>query len=269
MISITNKRSTKEEKLMDNERLGGIVNLLQEYGYLSVQDIGNMLHVSAPTVRRDLSYLEREGIVLRNHGGAIMAANGLPKPFAYRFGNMRQEKRIIAKAASDLITDGSIIYLDTSTTVLCMIDYLKGKKGISVVTNSLPAISLLYSYNIPVKCTGGDLNAESVGFIGHYAERFLENVHTDFAFMSTPAINKDGRISDYSEQETYLRKTAMDNSSNSVFLFEQKKYSLDATYTLCNVSQMKYLISNMELENAFEGINYRISENDGVWIAKR
>ncbi len=253
---------------MDNDRLNKIINLLNEYGYLSVTQLGDMLHISAPTVRRDLSSLEREGIVVRNHGGAIMAGNGLPKTFAYRFKNMRQEKRNIAKAASDLIPDGSIIYLDTSTTVLCIIDYLKTKKGISVVTNSLPAIYLLYSLNIPVKCTGGDLNAESVGFIGHFAERYLDNVHTDFAFMSTPAVNQKGRISDYSEQETYLRRIAIDNTSNPVFLFEQKKYNIDGTFKLCSVSRMNYLISNMNLEKAFPGLDFTVKQNDGIWIAK-
>ncbi len=244
---------------MDSQRQAQIISLLDKYGYISVQDMAKMLNVSNPTVRRSLSELEREGIVVRNHGGAILASNGLPKPFSYRFSNMREEKRRIASTAASLIGDGSVIYLDTSTTVLCMIDSLRGKKNLTVVTNSLPALSMLSAYGIPVKCTGGDLNAESMGFVGHGAEHFLSQLHTDFAFLSTPGISRSGRISDYSEQETYLRKVAIAHSLKPVYLFEKQKLGIEATFTLAEASQMDCLISNTDLSGLYPGKSVRFS----------
>lgn len=251
---------------MNTERATNIINLLEKYGYISVRDLAGLLHVSAPTVRRSLSQLEREGIVARNHGGVILAGNGLPKPFSYRFGAMKEEKRRIAQAACSLLSDGNIIYLDTSTTVMCMIDYLKNRKNITVVTNSVPAIQLLHNYGIPVKCTGGDLNSESMGFVGYAAEAYLSSIRTDFAFISTPAISLDGRISDYSEQETHLRKVALANSTCSVYLFEKQKLNQSAIFTLCNYRDIDYLISNAALNGVFE--NTEISDNSGISIVK-
>ena len=254
---------------MNTERAASIISLLEKYSYISVQDLADLLHTSTPTARRALSELEKEGIVVRNHGGAILAGNGLPKPFSYRYSDMKEEKRRIAQAACSLLTDGSIIYLDTSTTVMCMIDYLKGLKNITVVTNSVPAIQLLHNYGINVKCTGGDLNAESMGLVGHAAEAYLASIRTDFAFISTPAISADGRISDYSEHETYLRKVAIANSACSVYLFEKQKFDQSAIFTLCGCCDVDYLISNTDLNGLFE--NIQLNEKafcPGIFIAK-
>ncbi|MBR5049588.1 MAG: DeoR/GlpR transcriptional regulator [Erysipelotrichaceae bacterium] len=254
---------------MNTERTTGIITLLEKYGYVSVRDLANLLHVSAPTVRRSLSELEREGIVVRNHGGVTLAGNGLPKPFSYRFSDMKEEKRRIAQAACSLLTDNSIIYLDTSTTVMCMIDYLKSRRNITVVTNSVPAIQLLHGYGIPVKCTGGDLNDESMGFVGYAAESYLASIRTDFAFISTPAIGLDGRISDYSEQETHLRKVAMANSARCVYLFEKQKLNQSAIFTLCNSSDVDYLISNADLGSVFPDMEIsRYRSDPDVFIAR-
>ncbi len=254
---------------MNTERATSIISLLEKYSYISVKDLANLLHASTPTVRRSLSELEREGIVVRNHGGVVLAGNGLPKPFSYRFGDMKEEKRKIAQAACSLLADGNIIYLDTSTTVMCMIDYLKNRKNITVVTNSVPAIQLLHNYGIPVKCTGGDLNDESMGFVGYDAESYLSSIRTDFAFISTPAIGLDGRISDYSEQETHLRKVALANSACSVYLFEKQKLSHSAIFTLCNSSDVDYLISNADLGSVFIGMDIREYQNgSGIFIAR-
>lgn len=247
--------------MIDN-RDSKIISLLEEYGYISVRDLANLLHVSTPTLRRNLSELEREGIVVRNHGGVILASNGLPKPFSYRYGNMREEKQHIANVASSLVSDGSIIYIDTSTTVLCMIEYLRGKKNLTVVTNSLPAVTLLNTYSIPVKCTGGDLNVESMGFVGHSAELYLASLYTDYAFLSTPAINAKGRISDYTEQETYLRKVAITHTSNSVLLFEKGKFGKDAPFTLCDANEIDYLISNQDIPKT-ESYHFREKSRKG------
>ena len=150
-----------------------------------------------------------------------------------------------------------------------VIDYLKNRKNITVVTNSVPAIQLLHNYGIPVKCTGGDLNDESMGFVGYAAESYLTSIRTDFAFISTPAIGLDGRISDYSEQETHLRKVALANSAHSVYLFEKQKLNQSAIFTLCNITDINYLISNTDLAAVFRNVEIRENRNDPeICIAK-
>lgn len=117
--------------MADSSREKAIVQLLEERGYISVQELSKCLYVSQPTVRRALTDLEREGIVQRSHGGVTLASNGLAKPMSFRAESMQREKRSIARAAVDMVDNGNVIFLDTSTTARYLINYLRNKRNIA------------------------------------------------------------------------------------------------------------------------------------------
>jgi len=246
---------------MDSSREQAVICLLEQYGHMSIADLSGNLFISASTVRRMLAKLEREGIVCRSHGGVSLASDGLPKSMQLRNESMRREKRMIAETAAELIAEDSLIFLDTSTTVKHIIEFLRKKRNVTVITNSLPALVVLDTYGISAKCTGGDLKNGSSGFVGHHAEQYLSRILADFAFFSTPCINRYGRISDHSEQETFIRQIMIANSKKSVFLFDRTKYDRDGAYTVCDFGEVDYLISDMDLEHRFfdrEGGEYPI-----------
>lgn len=236
---------------MDSSREQAIICLLEQYGHMSIGDLSDNLFISSSTVRRMLAKLEREGIVCRSHGGVALASNGLPKSMQLRNASMRKEKRLIAGAAAELVAEDSLIFLDTSTTVKHIIEFLRKKRNITVITNSLPALMVLDTYGISAKCTGGDLENGSSGFVGHHAEKYLSSVYADFAFFSTPCINRYGRISDHSEQETFIRQIMIANAEKSAFLFDHTKYDRNGPYTVCGIGDIDYLISDMDLSNSF------------------
>ena len=60
------------------ERHRLIVELLGQHGVMRVNEIAQATRVSRETIRRDLSELERKGILTRSHGGALAAENPLP-----------------------------------------------------------------------------------------------------------------------------------------------------------------------------------------------
>lgn len=237
--------------MADSTREKMIIQLLEERGYISVQELSKCLYISQPTVRRALTDLEREGIVQRSHGGVTFASNGVPRPMSFRAESMQKEKRLIARAALEMVEDGNTVFLDTSTTVRYLINYLRNKRNLTVITNSLPALTLLQHNNIAAKCTGGDLNDESLGFVGHHAEKYISGIYADVFFFSTPCISNTGRISDYSEQETYIRKLMLQNSKKRIFLFHSAKFNQNATYTICDLHEVDYLISDMDLQEKF------------------
>lgn len=259
---------------MDSSREQAIIYLLEQYGHMSIGDLSSNLFISSSTVRRMLVKLEREGIVCRNHGGVSLASNGLPKSMQLRNESMRKEKRLIAAAAVDLIAEDSLIFLDTSTTVKHIIEFLRKKRNVTVITNSLPALMILDTYGISAKCTGGNLENGSSGFVGHHAEKYLSHVHADFVFFSTPCINRSGRISDHSEQETFIRQIMIENAEKSAFLFDHTKYDRDGTYTVCELKDIDYVISDMDLSDSFsdrEGNAYPVSSErmiDSVCVAR-
>lgn len=230
---------------MDPIRKRKILDLLTEHRYMSVKELCRLLYVSEPTVRRDLTALEKEGLVLRSHGGASLSATELRQPLLLRRGMMQKEKRLIGKAAADLLEDGCIIFLDTSTTAMSLIPELRAKKDITVITNGLPALNLLQSYHVKTKCTGGSLSPESMGFVGYQAEHFVSMLRADFMFFSTPSLAADGLISDHSEPETYLRLAMLESAKKSVFLFDQTKYGKIASFKVSDLNHIDYAITDM------------------------
>ena len=99
------------------ERQHAIATLVTERGRLAVTAVAEEFGVTTETVRRDLSILERAGMVRRVHGGAVPAGalTLVETGLGERHGTRTEAKRKIAAAALDLLpaTDGSII-LDLS-----------------------------------------------------------------------------------------------------------------------------------------------------------
>ena len=106
------------------ERHEEIMNLLEDKKSISVVKLAELLHVSLPTIRRDLSILEEHGKVHRTHGGVVLRRTSEAEiPLMFREDQNSQAKRIIAQKAAPLIHDGDVIFLDASSTVSFLIPH--------------------------------------------------------------------------------------------------------------------------------------------------
>ena len=231
------------------QRREEILDMISRNGYVTTDELCRRFYISEPTVRRELASLEAEGLIRRSRGGAASLSGGMRLPIAFRQSSHKEEKRRIGKAAAELVSDGDIIFIDTSTTAMAILEYLRQRRGVTVVTNSLPVMETIALMNvgcdrISCKCTGGDFNPESMGLVGSAAERFVMSMRYDLFFFSTPCISHSGRISDYSERETHLRIAVIENSAKTVYMFDSSKFGLDAAYTVSNSGRMAYVLSD-------------------------
>lgn len=238
--------------MFKDERKERIVALLNEREYVSVETLCRLLYASAPTVRRDLTLLEKEGVLRRSHGGAMLIREGSYRPLAFRTGSMLAEKRRIGKAAAALVPEGAVVMIDGSTTAAAVIPHLREKSGITVVTNGLTAMNLLQEYKLSAKCTGGDLLPGSACFAGRQAERFIESINGDVLLFSTSSVTADGRIADYSEPETHLRQTMLRQAAKRVFLFDHSKWDKTATFNVATLAEMDHIISDLPAPKGLE-----------------
>ena len=118
------------------------MDILKKEGFAGVRDLGERLYASQPTIRRDLDFLEKEGLVRRSHGGAVPADDRVNTPISYRKGRRMHEKMQIAALAATLIENDQFIFIDGSTTALCLADFLAEHEGISVLTNGMQLLGL-------------------------------------------------------------------------------------------------------------------------------
>ena len=125
-------------------RSGAIVELLHERGEVSVLELTKQTSVSSMTIRRDLEMLERDGILLRVHGGAIsLASRGYAPPFTVRANRAPEAKRRIGEAAAAMLAERETVILDVGSTALAVANALQDRHSLTVLTPSLHAANVL------------------------------------------------------------------------------------------------------------------------------
>lgn len=255
--------------MFKSERHEKIVNILKEKTFASVPYIAEQLFVSLPTVRRDLTFLEEQGYVKRSHGGAILADRRTDIPLPFRSGTKSREKQRICRAASKLIKDGNVIFTDASSTVLHIAELLSEREDITLVTNGLGFAERLSQSKVRLYATGGRVLSSSHAFVGQRACDFLGDFNADIMFFSSSSLSPDGTVSDYSEEETLLRRQMMNRSRIHVFMCDSTKFGRTSAFRLCSIKDVDYVISDFPLpENILKEFCLEASDENGIFVYK-
>ncbi|EGT82198.1 XRE family transcriptional regulator [Haemophilus quentini] len=171
------------------QRRHTIMQLLQEQGEVSVEQLVQLFDISEVTIRKDLSELETNDFLLRKYGGAIL----MPKEIIDENENDELTKRkfVIAKAAAERIRDHNRIIVDSGSTTAALIKQLNLKQGLVVMTNSLSVATELRALeNEPtLLMTGGTWDTRSESFQGKVAEQVLRSYDFDQLFIGADGID--------------------------------------------------------------------------------
>ena len=171
------------------QRRHTIMQLLQEQGEVSVEQLVQLFDISEVTIRKDLSALETSGFLLRKYGGAIL----MPKEIIDENENDELTKRkfVIAKASAERIRDHNRIIVDSGSTTAALIKQLNLKQGLVVMTNSISVATELRALeNEPtLLMTGGTWDTRSESFQGKVAEQVLRSYDFDQLFIGADGID--------------------------------------------------------------------------------
>lgn len=152
-----------------------IIHYLTERKSASVEEISKKIFCSPSTVRRDLDQLQKEGRVRRTRGGVILIEdNHFELPFHLRSFDNYDKKNHIAETAKQLVKEDMTVFIDSSSTCMCLAKKLKSIKNLKVLTNNpLLAYDLSQNTDIETYCVGGKLLPKSSTIQGSTACRFL------------------------------------------------------------------------------------------------
>lgn len=239
--------------MLKNERTRQILNVLEQKGYASVKELGEMLFASESSIRRDLTELESNGHIRRSYGGAeLIKSHTSVLPFNTRTYNNIAEKKIIAAKAARLIGDGNIVFLDSSSTGYFLAYEIMNRADITVVTNSVEILALLSQGKARVHSTGGILSRDNrICLVGRNAEKGFEDVNADIAFFSAGALSDDGVISDCTQEEVFVRNAMLENAALKVFLCNFGKIGKRSAFVQCCLSDVDYLICEEDISEKF------------------
>lgn len=208
-----------------SERQEQLLTLLKKEKSMRVSSIASKLFTSESTVRRDLTALENEGLVRRTFGGAVICeTERADEPLVIRNTKNTKAKGEIAKRAAELVRDGMVIFLDSSSTAAHLVPHLTRFHDLTVITNS-PATSIaLGECGIRNFCTGGELSSRSVSFVGGYAQDFLRSFNADIAFISCRGLSEDGLLTESNVEFVHIKKQMLKNAKRKVFLCDRSKF---------------------------------------------
>ncbi|TVR66330.1 MAG: DeoR family transcriptional regulator, partial [Spirochaetaceae bacterium] len=197
-----------------------------EWFRVTVSDLSRSYNVSEETIRRDLSDLEEQGVLVRTHGGAYIQESMHPEiPFWLRRQAHRESKSLIADAAARMVENGDTLFFDTSTTVLELVNRLGDKRNLVVITNALHvAASFAEMQNAKVICVGGTLHQPSLSTVGRLAQDVMRRFYADKAFFSCGGLDRERGITDANEEESEIRKAMIQQSRERILVADHTKF---------------------------------------------
>ncbi|OCH12175.1 MULTISPECIES: DeoR/GlpR family DNA-binding transcription regulator [unclassified Aliivibrio] len=186
------KRNTKQRRHM-------ILSLLIEKGEITVEELSELFDISEVTIRKDLTELEKNGLLMRKYGGAVlMPSNIIQEDNCEEVSN---RKLSLAISAVEFIKDHNRIIIDSGSTTAALINQLSKKNGLVVMTNSLPVANALQEIeNEPtLLMTGGTWDSHSDSFQGQVAESVLRSYDFDQLFIGADGIDLERGTTTFNE----------------------------------------------------------------------
>jgi DeoR family transcriptional regulator of aga operon len=217
------------------DRRDEIVRLIQATGKVRVEELSALFSVSSVTIRNDLSYLERKGLVDRVYGGALIrVAVAYDSALTDKAKLHVSEKRRIGAKAAELIYDGDSIILDSGTTTLEIAKHIKGRKDLSVMTNAVNiATELAGSSHISVMLTGGSLREHSFSLVGPQAESTLHEFYFDKLFLGADGFDLEVGLTTPNQLEAHLNAIMIKVSKETIMVTDSSKFGRKS---LCRIS---------------------------------
>jgi len=221
MISDTSAASNRWEQILQE---------LLRHGEVSVDNLARHFRVSAATIRRDLTELERQGLLRRNHGGAHPVTPMLYEPFRNLSSFQEQEqkcaaeKRRIGLTAASLISDGETVAIGAGTTTTQLARSIRHRKGITIVTNAVNiAMELSHLPEIKVSMTGGYLSGDWFALVGDMARQNLSQTFFDKAFVGVDGAHAEhGMTTNYPDQAA-IHRAMMQQAHQRIILADHRK----------------------------------------------
>jgi DeoR family fructose operon transcriptional repressor len=233
------------------ERQQEIVLLARSNGRVDVATLADTLRVTAETIRRDLTSLERAGVLRRVHGGAIPVERiGFEPALATRDSVLIDEKeRIATNALAEVPEDGAII-LDAGTTTARLAQALPMDRELTVVVNS-PVIATMLGtrMNLNVLLVGGRLRGRTLATVDDWALRPLADMYVDVAFIGTNGFSVERGLTTPDPAEAAVKRAMINAARRTVLLADHTKIGNDYLARFGTVAELDLLITDTGLDD--------------------
>ncbi|MGG6313180.1 DeoR/GlpR family DNA-binding transcription regulator [Paenibacillus macerans] len=224
-----------------------IMEVLLNHKEVTVAELSDKLGVTGKTIREDLAKLEEQGLLVRVHGGALLAQSDqygiLPsrEPLAKH----AEEKADIARKALLHIREGDIIALDGGSTTLEIARRLENRP-LTVVTNDVYIIGELAAKDQIRLVVPGGYRVRNM-LAGPEAAEYVRQLNIQKAFVSATGIHPEHGLSIYTGDLIGFKRALIETAREAIAVMNHQKFGQTALRTFASLSELTRIITDRGL----------------------
>jgi DeoR/GlpR family transcriptional regulator of sugar metabolism len=240
--------------LIPAQRRNLITEYIQQHQVARISTLGKLTGVSEATVRRDLEWLENQGVLERTHGGAILSQR-LPHEPHYAHSALAHpaEKRWIGAAAASLVEDGDVVFLNSGTTATEVMRSLLARPNlanITVITSNITAATQAAETPFEILLLGGTLRAVSSSTAGRFAVEMLNQVYASKAFIGVDGISLRYHCTTPASAEAEVASLMIERTRGmAAIIADHSKWGVVSNFELAKIDQIQALITDNRLDD--------------------
>lgn len=240
--------------MVSNFRHKEILELARKEGKVTVDGLAAFYDVTVQTIRRDLAELANGGQLERVHGGAVIPSGVVNIVYDQRRHLNEEGKNAIAIACAAAIPDGASVFMNIGTSTEAVARQLLDHENILVVTNNMNiANTLAANRSCEIILTGGVLRRADGGLVGMLTAEMVKQFKFDFSVLGCSAIDEDGDLLDFDDQEVLVSRSAIQRSRNVMVVADHHKFQRKAPLTICALSEVGVLFTDKKLPKTLSG----------------
>lgn len=234
--------------MFSEERQERIKDLLRQHGRISAKDLAELFQVSVDSIRRDLSIMEKAGLLKRTHGGAIplVKSRAAPAHPSTRYGEGDAYQNAVAKLAASYLQDRDTVFIGGASIHYVLLKYIPANLSLTVVTNSLKiADTLRENESIETYLLGGRVKP-SGNITDSLANEFVRQFNIDLCFVTGGGLSANGGVSTATPEVASLSRELIRISRKNICLMNHGGFGVDFFVQLAPLSTLDVIITDEE-----------------------
>lgn len=232
----------KIKKTIVNNRRNNILKFIKDNKQAKTNELVEIFKVSEITIRRDLDYLQSIGKIERFYGGAEYNESN-----SFKNLTIENNKEKIAKKCADFIKENDDIFINSSSTALGVLKYLKNKR-INVITNNAKASYIDIDPLVNVILTGGRVSYPKNALTGTFALNNLKTVASDISILGISGVSESGELTTSVIDEVEINQYMINEStSKNILVCDSSKFSKTANFKIGTIENIDILITDSSM----------------------
>lgn len=249
------------------DRRDKIIHKIQSEGAVRVDELSEEFDVSTVTIRNDLDFFEKKGLIDRTYGGALLRNNVYNDPSIEEKKKINvEEKKRIGEYAASLVNDGDSIILDSGSTTREIALRIKEKSDLTIMTNAINiGLELAGSSGLEIMLTGGVLRDKSYSLVGPEAERTMQNYYFDTLFLGVDGLDIEHGLTTSNPLEAQLNRVMVERANRVIAVTDSTKFGRHSFSYICDLIPINTIITDSNISEEFEQ-KFRMKEIEVVKV---